>query len=250
VTSTAPIWSLALFGALLGAIIGSFVATLVLRWPADQSVARGRSACDGCGKALSAIDLVPLASYIAYRGRARCCGTPIAPLHPLTELLAAAVGAIAFGFAPMPDALAGALFGWILLALALLDWRHLWLPERLTIGLAIAGLAIGWLGIGAPLPDRLIGGIVGFVAFEAVRLGYRWLRGREGMGGGDVRLFGAIGLWLGWRSLPIVLLVASLAGLAWALVLVVRRMGPVGKLPFGAFLSLAAWLVWLVGQIA
>jgi leader peptidase (prepilin peptidase)/N-methyltransferase len=83
-----------------------------------------------------------------------------------------------------------------------------------------------------------------------VRLGYRWLRGREGMGGGDVRLFGAIGLWLGWRSLPIVLLVASLAGLAWALVLVVRRMGPVGKLPFGAFLSLAAWLVWLVGQIA
>jgi len=244
-----PIWASPLSGALLGAIIGSFVATLVLRWPAGRSVATGRSRCDGCDRPLSAPDLIPLLSFALYRGRARCCGAPIAALHPLTEALAMLIGAVAFAVAPPLDALAGALFGWMLLALALLDWRHFWLPARLTLALALAGLALGVAGVGVDLPSRIIGGVAGFAMFEAVRLGYRALRHRDGMGGGDVRLFGAIGLWLGWRALPFVLLGASLAGLAWCLILAARRpRTPIGKVQFGAFLALAAWLVWIAGQ--
>ncbi len=241
-------WALPLSGAVLGAIIGSFVATLVLRWPAGRSVAKGRSACDGCGRTLSAPDLVPLLSFVLYRGRARCCGATIAPLHPLTEALAAIIGAVAFAVAPPFEAVAGALFGWMLLALALLDWRHFWLPTKLTVTLALTGLAIAIAG--PDLASRLIGGVAGFVLFEAVRLGYRALRHRDGMGGGDVKLFGAIGLWLGWRALPFVLLGASLAGLLWCLILIARRPGqPIAKVQFGTFLALAAWLIWLAGQM-
>jgi leader peptidase (prepilin peptidase)/N-methyltransferase len=244
-----PAWIIALLGAIFGAIIGSFIATLVMRWPAGRSVSAGRSACDGCGRTLSAIDLIPLLSFLAVRGRARCCGARIAPLHPVTEVLAAAIGAVAFAMASWPEALAGAAFGWMLLTLALLDWRHFWLPERLTIALALAGLAVGWLGIGPVLQERLIGGVAGFLSFEIVRRLYRLLRHRDGMGGGDVRLFGAIGLWLGWRPLPVVLLVASVTGLIWAGLLLLRRRGqPVGKVPFGAFLAFAGGIMWLVEQ--
>lgn len=244
-----PLWVLALFGSLLGAIIGSFIATLVLRWPAGRSIATGRSACDGCGRPLTAVDLIPLVSFLAFRGRARCCGTPIAPLHPLTELLSAAIGAIAFIAAPPPDALAGALFGWFLLTLALLDWLYFWLPARLTYSLGSVGPIVGWIGIGAPLRDRLIGGLAGFAAFETVRIGYRLLRGRDGMGAGDVRLFAAIGLWLGWRPLPPVLLLASLTGLMWCGILAISRRGrPIGKIQFGTFLALAGWVTWIAIQ--
>lgn len=238
-----------LIGALLGALIGSFVGTLVLRWPAGKSVASGRSACDGCGRTLTAPDLIPLLSFFIFRGRARCCGTRIAILHPLAEGLAAVIGAVAFAISPPQHAIAGALFGWLLLALALLDWRHYWLPARLTYGLGIVGLIVGWLGIGVPLHDRIIGGLAGFAAFEVVRIGYRLLRGRDGMGAGDARLFAGIGLWLGWRPLPLVLLLASLAGLTWCVALVIVRRGqPVGKVQFGSFLALAGWVMWIAMQ--
>jgi leader peptidase (prepilin peptidase)/N-methyltransferase len=243
------IWALPLCGLILGAIIGSFLATLVLRWPEGRSIATGRSACDNCGRMLTASELVPILSFVVFRGRARCCGTRIARLHPTTEILAAIIGATAFLVAPPLDAMAGALFGWLLLTLALLDWRHFWLPARLTYSLGIAGLIVGWAGIGAPLHDRIIGGLVGFAAFEAIRLGYRRLRHRDGMGAGDVRLFAGIGLWLGWRPLPLVLLLASLAGLIWCVILIVtRRRAPIGKVQFGAFLALAGWAIWIALQ--
>jgi len=239
------VWILPLFGLFLGAILGSFIATLALRWPEGRSIVTGRSACDGCGRTLVAPDLIPIVSFIVFRGRARCCGNAIAPLHPITEILAAFIGATAFLVAPPPEAIAGASFGWLLLTLALLDWRHYWLPERLTYGLGIVGLIVGWAGIGAPLPDRIIAGLVGFAAFEAVRVGYRRLCHRDGMGAGDARLFAGIGLWLGWRPLPLVLLCASLTGLLYAMLVVARRREPIGKVPFGSFLALSGWATWL-----
>lgn len=237
-------------GALLGVIFGSFIATIVVRWPLGRSAARGRSACDGCGAPLGPSRLVPVLSYIVQHGRAACCGGRIDPVHPLAETFGGAIGALAVAVAPDPaQAIAGAMFGWLLLTLALLDLRHFWLPDRLTAALALAALAVGLAGLPPVLPDRLIGGAAGFFLLEAVRLGYRRLRGREGMGGGDPKLFGAIGLWLGWRMLPIVLLGAALAGLAAALLLSLagRRLGATSRLPFGPFLALAAWGAWAAG---
>jgi leader peptidase (prepilin peptidase)/N-methyltransferase len=239
-------WPVAL--GVLGAIVGSFVAALVIRWPQDRSVTRGRSTCDACGRTLGVRDLVPLVSAALLRGRCRTCGAAIDPRHWQIELTAALLGALAGIATPTPVAIAGAVFGWLLLALAALDVAALWLPDRLTGTLAVAGIIAGFAGIDPPWLDRAIGGVVGFAALWLVAAGYRRVRGRDGMGGGDPKLFGAIGLWLGWRMLPAVLLIASLVGLG--VVLLARLRGTTverdTQLPFGALLAVAAYPAWLV----
>lgn len=237
-------WPVAL--GVLGAIMGSFLATLAIRWPQDRSVLRGRSACDACGRTLGVAELVPLMSAVASRGRCRTCGTRIDRRHSAIELGCAAAGVIAGLAAPGWQGVAGAAFGWLLLTLAAIDAAELWLPDPLVAVLALGGLAGGsWWP--PALADRLIGGALGFATLWAVAAGYRRLRGREGMGGGDSKLFGAIGLWLGWRLLPAVLVMAALVGLGVALFQHLRGRAVAGDtaLPFGAFLAVAAYPTWV-----
>jgi len=243
---SAWLWAPAL--GVLGAIIGSFLAALVIRWPEGRSVLAGRSACDACGRALGPVELVPLASALWLRGRCRTCRAPIDPRHWQIELAAALIGVIAGLAIPGPAAVAGALFGWLLLALAALDIAAFWLPDALTVTLALAGIFVALLGVAPSLADRAIGGAGGFAALWLIAAGYRAIRRREGMGGGDPKLFGAIGLWVGWRMLPIVLLLASLAGLAFVLARILTGKGVRGddRLPFGALLAIAAYPTWLV----
>lgn len=238
----AAAWALAL--GVLGAIAGSFLATLVIRWPQDRSVMHGRSACDGCGRVLGPLDLIPLVP----RTRCRACGGAIDPRHWQIEWTAAAIGAVAGLVAPGVAGVAGAAFGWLLLTLAALDVAELWLPDRLTGTLALTGLATGAAGLEPALLDRLIGGAAGFGVLWAISAAYRLLRGREGMGGGDPKLLGAIGLWLGWRMLPSVLLLASATGLALVLFALARgrAVRRDDALPFGALLAIAAYPAWAV----
>lgn len=242
------IWPAAL--GLLGLVFGSFIATLAIRWPEGRSSLVGRSACDGCGRTLRAIELVPLASFVAQRGRCRSCGASIAPSHLVVELLGLAIGVASGLAAPGLPAIAGAVFGWLLLALAAIDLRAFWLPNPLTAALALLGLGTGLLGIPPSLPDRLIGGAAGFAALWLVATAYRRLRGRVGLGGGDPKLFGAIGLWLGWHALPMVLLLACLLGLAVVLVTRIfgRPLAATDRLPLGTLLAPAAFLLWLIAQ--
>lgn len=231
---------------ILGAVFGSFIATLAIRWPEERSVAIGRSACDGCGRMLRATELVPLLSFVALRGRCGSCDVRIAPTHVVIELLGATIGIVAGLVAPGFDGVAGAICGWLLLTLGAIDLAAFWLPDRLTLTLAITALA-GRLGGAAPdLTDRLIGGAGGFGALWLVATLYRHVRGRTGLGGGDPKLFGAIGLWLGWRALPVVLLIASLAGLAVVLAMAAggRRPAATDRLPLGTLLAGAAFLCW------
>ncbi|EZP55325.1 prepilin peptidase [Sphingomonas sp. RIT328] len=238
-------WALALGG--LGAIFGSFIAALVIRWPAGRSVLQGRSACDACERTLSPLELVPIVSFLAQRGRCRACGARIEPTHLWIELAAVAIGAAAGAVAPGWGGIAGATFGWLLLALAALDIVALWLPDRLTALLAAAGLASGLTDLPPGWTDRLIGGGAGYGALAAIAWGYKAWRGHDGMGGGDPKLFGAIGLWLGWRMLPAVLVIASLVGLGVALFARVtgRAIARDTALPFGALLGVAAYPAWL-----
>ena len=243
--SEAVFWAGSL--GVLGAIIGSFVAALVTRWPDGRSVMQGRSACDACGTTLRAVDLAPLLSALVLQGRCRSCRAPISPVHWRIELAGLAIGVAAGLVVPGPIGIAGAVFGWLLLALASLDLVAFWLPDRLTLLLAAIGLASGALGIDPPLPERLIGGIAGFGTLWLVAFGYRRIRGRDGMGGGDPKLFGAIGLWLGWQMLPAVLLIASMIGLGVVLAahLKGRSMAADTALPFGALLAIAGYPAWL-----
>lgn len=244
-TDTAA-WALALF--VLGAIAGSFLANLAIRWPRRQSVMRGRSACDACGKTLGVGELIPLVSAVIQRGRCRGCRAAIDPRHWQIELGCALIGAAAGFVVAGPGALAGAVFGWLLLTLAAMDVAEFWLPDALSATLAVAGLASGIAGIAPDLTERVIGGAGGFATLWLIAYAYRRLRGREGLGGGDPKLFGAIGLWLGWRMLPIVLLLASLVGLALVLTAMLsgRKVARDTRLAFGALLAVAAYPAWLV----
>lgn len=190
--------------------------------------------------------LIPLVSFAMQRGRARCCGSPIDRVHPLAEIAATGIGAVS-GVLPLPFALAAALFGWLLLTLALIDAREFTLPDPIVALLACTGLAASLLFGSPSFVTALIGMVVGFVALEAVRLLYRRWRGRDGIGRGDPKMFAAIGAWVGWEPLPTVLLGAALAGLCWALAsgLLARRIGWSDRLALGTLLALAAWPAWL-----
>ena len=128
-------------------------------------------------------------------------------------------------------------------ALAALDLTEFWLPDGLTAALAMTGVATAWLGIAPALQDRLIGGVAGFGALWAIGAAYKAYRGHEGLGGGDPKLLGAIGLWIGWRLLPVLVVIASLIGLGVALFWLVtgRAVARDDRLPFGALLAIAAY---------
>jgi leader peptidase (prepilin peptidase)/N-methyltransferase len=232
--------------AAAGLILGSFIAALSWRWPRGLSIARGRSHCDSCHAPLAALDLIPLLSHLRLRGRCRSCHAPIPPRHLLIELAAATLTTTAALIAPNLQGLALAAFGLALLTLAVLDLEHFWLPDRLTLPLLATGLLLGHFlppPFPAPLPDRLIGAALGYASLALIALAYKKARGHAGLGGGDPKLFAAIGAWLGWTALPLVLLGASLLGLLAVLAARLRgqRLAADTPLPFGALLAAAAW---------
>lgn len=240
-----------ILGGVLGLVAGSFLATLVIRWPQGKGLG-GRSSCDSCGTALAARDLVPLLSFAAARGRCRHCGAAIPSQHLQLELTAGAVGALALFVAPGPVGLAGALFGWLLLALLALDLDHFWLPDRLTFPLLALGLV---LGNGTPT-QRIVGALVGGGGFLLLALAYRRLRGREGLGLGDAKLMAGLGAWLSPAMIGPLILLSALAGLAFAFVRARRSGGAAGmgkamtvRVPFGACLALTAFPLWVVEQV-
>lgn len=234
------LWPIAF--AALGAIFGSFIATVAIRWPAGRSALAGRSVCDGCGAQVAARDLIPIVSALLLRSRARCCRAAIDPLHGQVEIACLVVGLLAGIVLPAPAGLAVATFGWLLVLVVALDATELWIPDLLTALLAIVGV-VSSLVLAPPLGDRLIGGAIGFGGLWLIGFAYHRLCGQEGLGGADPKLFGAIGLWLGWRMLPPVLLLAAMTGLG----IVACRLAtgrPVARddaVPFGAYLAIAAY---------
>ncbi len=244
----APGW---LWPVLAAPFIGSFLGVLVTRLPEGRPVAGGRSACDHCGHKLGPLDLVPIASWLALRGRCRHCGAKITALPLVIELGALLV---ALWAASVSDGLAlwaGCILGWALLTLAAIDFREGILPDVLTLPLIAAGLVATYFLAPGQMLDNAIGAVAGFAFFAAVRFLYRRLRGREGLGLGDAKLLAASGAWVTWNGLPSVVLIGAAAGLV--LVLVTARRGEQltlnQRIAFGPALCLGTWLVWLYGPI-
>ncbi len=241
-----PFWFFAALLAILGMIWGSFSAALCTRWPTGESVTKGRSRCDDCGKTIAAYDLVPLLSYALLRGKCRYCGARIGVDAVAIELAALVIGIVPAVLFPPAQALAAALFGWLLLPLVFLDIRHLWLPDWLVLVLAIGGILLGpLLTPEIAILDRLWGCGGAYVALEAIRRIYRAIRKREGMGAGDPKLFAALGIWLGWQALPLVLLLASGLGIFWAIAAKLLLRQEIKSVAFGAVLAAASLLyIW------
>ncbi len=180
-----PFWFLASLLGVLGAIWGSFAGAFCARWPKGESIATGRSRCDHCGRTIAFFDLIPLVSFAVLRGKCRHCGAGIN-----SDIVAIEIAAVVLGILPLfllspAQALAAAIFAWLLLPLVVLDIRHLWLPDRLVLVLALAGVMAGpilmpeisWI-------DRIVGGIGAYIVLEIIRRLYRATRHREGMGAG------------------------------------------------------------------
>jgi leader peptidase (prepilin peptidase)/N-methyltransferase len=229
--------------------VGSFQGVVILRYAEPLSIVAPGSRCEACGHRLSPVDLVPFASWLVLRGRCRHCRAVIGWFYPGIELAALVIAAWAVvaisGWALWPTCL----LGWILLALAVIDWRDFVLPDLLTLPLLAMGLIVAWMFDPDTLAANLIGAAGGFAFIMAVRIAYRRLRGCEGIGLGDAKLLAAAGAWVGWSGLPHTVLIGSLAGIAICLFRWARgdKISTADRMPFGAFLCAGIWVTWLYG---
>ena len=240
--------------------IGSFLNVVIHRLPKmlerqwrdelselnGQEVAAGprynlmvpRSACPACGHAIGALENVPLISYLALRGKCAGCKARISPRYPLVEALTGVLsGYIAWRYGFTWQTLALLVFVWSMIALAFIDLDTFYLPDDITLPLVWAGLLANMGGLFVDLQSAVIGAIAGYLALWIVFWGYKLATGKDGMGYGDFKLLAAIGAWLGWKMLPVVILLSSLVGAIVGISLIVfARHGRNVPIPFGPYL--------------
>ncbi|WP_440894573.1 prepilin peptidase [Aeromonas dhakensis] len=209
-----------------------------------------RSACPHCGHAITAMENIPLLSWLWLKGRCRECQAPISARYPLVELLTALLSlVVAATFPPGWGLLAALLLTWVLVALTFIDLDKMLLPDQLTLPLLWGGLLFNLAGGFVPLADAVIGAMAGYLVLWSLYWAFKLLTGKEGMGYGDFKLLAALGAWLGWQALPIVLLLSSLVGAIIGISLILLRNHHQGKpIPFGPYLAIAGWIALLWGD--
>lgn len=209
-----------------------------------------RSACPHCGHAITAMENIPLLSWLWLKGRCRECQAPISARYPLVELLTALLSlVVAATFPPGWGLLAALLLTWVLVALTFIDLDKMLLPDQLTLPLLWGGLLFNLAGGFVPLADAVIGAMAGYLVLWSLYWAFKLLTGKEGMGYGDFKLLAALGAWLGWQALPIVLLLSSLVGAIIGICLILLRNHHQNKpIPFGPYLAIAGWIALLWGD--
>jgi leader peptidase (prepilin peptidase)/N-methyltransferase len=209
-----------------------------------------RSACPGCGHRISSLENVPVVSWLALRGKCSACSKPIAARYPIVELLGGLIAAYAaWRYGPTLAALGAMGFGWALLALTAIDLDTQLLPDDITLPLLWAGLLVNLAGTFTPLRSALIGAVAGYLSLWLVYWGFKLATGKEGMGYGDFKLLAAIGAWLGWQKLPMVILLSSVVGAAVGIALIVfARHGREKPIPFGPYLAIAGFVALFWGD--
>lgn len=218
--------------------------------PARYNLLVPRSACPSCGHMITALENIPVVSWLVLRGRCRECKTRISPRYPLVELLTAFLSSLVVwhlgaGFA----AIGGLILTWYLIALFFIDADTYLLPDSLTLPLIWLGLLFNIHGTFVPLADAVIGAIAGYVSLWSVFWIFKLVTGKEGMGYGDFKLLAALGAWFGWQMLPAIILLSSVAGALLGIVMIVLARHGWGKpMPFGPYLALAGFLALFSGK--
>ena len=229
-----------------GLLAGSFVTVVAYRVPRGESIVGPRSQCPSCGTQIAAYDNIPVFSWLMLRGRARCCGEPISPRYPLTELaLGALYAAVVLVLWDEAWAVAlGLVFVTMLAAITLTDLERRIIPNKVLIVGAVAGAAIAAVGDPGSLPERAIAAAAAGGVLFAAALAYP-----RGMGLGDVKLAATMGVFLG-RNVAPALLVALLAGALVGLAMIAREGAAARKraIPFGPFLALGGVAGLLYGD--
>ena len=262
----------ALLCGLIGLAVGSFLNVVIHRLPKMMdhdwrthcaelrgetlppeetfSLVKPRSRCPTCGHPISALENVPVLSWLFLRGRCSACRQPISPRYPLIEissgLFCAAAG---FHFAFGWSAAGAMVLIWCLIALACIDLDTLLLPDSITLPLLWAGLLFNLFGTFTDLQSAVIGAVSGYLSLWVVYWGFKLATGKEGMGHGDFKLLAALGAWLGWQILPLTILLSSLLGalVGVALILSAKRERGV-PIPFGPYLAAAGGLALFWGK--
>lgn len=231
--------------------VGSFLGTLAVRLPDGRPVIAGRSRCPSCGATLGPMSLIPVLSWALQRGQCVFCAGRISAFYPSIELAALGTALWAASVHSGWLLLASCALGWALLALAAIDARRLLLPDALTLPLIPAGLVVIYAIGSDAIWVHALGAGAGWAVFAGIDRLYRWLRGRSGLGLGDAKLLAGAGAWVGLAGLPSVVLLASVMALGWAAGTTLRggrlRAGKV--VPFGPFIALGFWVVWLYGPL-
>jgi leader peptidase (prepilin peptidase)/N-methyltransferase len=208
-----------------------------------------RSACPGCGKPIPAWHNIPVVSWLALRGRCAACGNGITARYPLVELAGGIVAGYAvLRFGASLTALGAMIYCWCLIALTVIDLDTQLLPDDITMPLLWAGLLFNLAGVFVPLGSAVIGAIAGYLVLWLVYWGFKLATGKEGMGYGDFKLLAAIGAWLGWQALPLVILLSSVVGAIVGISMIV--FGGHGRdkpIPFGPYLAAAGMIALFWG---
>jgi leader peptidase (prepilin peptidase)/N-methyltransferase len=239
-------WMVVALAGMVGLMLGSFLNVCTLRWPNEQSVVKPPSHCPGCGTDIRWFDNIPVLSWVILRGKCRVCEAPISPQYPIVELATGVIWAgIFLQHGLSIEAFRGAIFLTILLGIAISDARFYIIPDEFSLGGGVLGLALAPLAGGLTIIQALVGAAVGFGLLWGVAKVGTWMFKKEAMGGGDLKMMGMVGAFLG---VPGVLLTIFLGALFGSVVF-----GPIswktGKLvPFGIFLAVGASISYGWGE--
>ena len=236
----------AIIAGLFGLVIGSFLNVCIVRLPAEQSVISPRSRCPRCGRPVEWLDNIPVVSWLLLRGKCRGCQEPISIMYPIVELtvgLLWAAVALRYGFSI--QGLTAALFGTLLLGIALTDAREYIIPNEFTWGGLIIGLVLSATGGLHALLLALLGAAVGFAILWLVGIVGKLAFKEEAMGGGDIKMMAMVGAFLGWQGVLLTIFLGALAGTA--IFLPLALLGKKKLVPFGVFLAVGAAVTFVVG---
>ena len=267
-------WLLPLCLLCLGLLVGSFLNVVIYRlplmmeasWrkdccelleveqekaPVPLSLAVPNSHCPHCGTAIRPWQNIPVISYLLLGGKCAACGVKISLRYPAIELITGLLTlalASHFGLSP---ALGGAiLFTWAMITLTMIDVDHKLLPDDITLPLLWLGLLLNINGTYVSLADAVIGAMAGYLILWSIYWLFKLLTGKEGMGYGDFKLLAALGAWLGWQALPIIILLSSLVGAICGIALMLLKgRGKETPIPFGPYLAAAGWIALLWGDV-
>lgn len=264
--------SIALYSVIgvLGLLVGSFLNVVIARLPVmlqkeweaqcdehynpdDHSpfnLNTPRSHCPHCGHMITAIENIPIISYLFLRGKCKGCHAHISLRYPAIELVTAGLSVMtAWHFGLSWQMAAALLLGWALIALSMIDYDHQLLPDSITLPFCWLGLLINIPATFTTLQASVIGGVAGYLSLWTVFHVFKLLTGKEGMGYGDFKLLAMLGAWMGWQLLPFIIVIASFVGAVIGIGLIVLR----GRdrqmpIPFGPFLAIAGWICLLWGN--
>lgn len=209
-----------------------------------------RSACPKCGHMITALENIPVISYLFLRGKCRECGTPISIRYPFVEALSAVlVLVVAIKFGVSYETLFGALFTWTLISLTFIDIDTQYLPDQMTLPVLWLGILLNLDNMYIDTTSSIIGAVAGYMVLWTVYQLFKLVTKKEGMGFGDFKLLAMIGAWCGWQVLPAVVLISSVIGAIAGILMIVTKYHEKGKpIPFGPYLAGAGWIVFLWGK--